>query len=86
MGPLAQGVLGAALSFKRATLGYEHRQSESVFMTEAKKEWGALSLPIVSFSLGWWHYFSVMASHPLGTVTDDTCLPAFRVAFTSSLY
>jgi len=48
-----------------------------------KKEWGIITLPIVIFSLGWWYYFSLMASQPLGAVTDDTCLPAFRAVFSS---
>ncbi len=49
MVPLTQGVLGAALSFKRATLGYEHRQSESVFMYRSKKRIGSDNAPHCHF-------------------------------------
>ncbi|ATC57137.1 hypothetical protein CMV05_05410 [Vibrio anguillarum] len=71
---------------RRAALGNKCRLSDKSLYIAAKKEWGALLLPIVVFYRCWWCYFSVMASQPLGTVMVDTSLPSCRAAFTSILY
>lgn len=47
---------------------------------------GSVIAPRYHFSLGWWHYFSLMASQPLGTVMVAASLPVFCTALTSILY